>query len=373
MASKTLNYLKISEVLAQRGLTDLALADALSVSKQAVSKWKLGRDFPRPVLLLRLSEFLGLSFGELVVPELPVPVVAFRKKANAKTTDDHVLRAQRIGRLLRPLLPYLNLKSRDLVRIAPVPTEEAAIDEVALRRRKAMGLSAEAVVEVSDLVAALADNGAMLVPVQWGARGRHENAMHIELPEAQVAFVYLNLDCKFVDIKFWIAHELAHSLTPELSGSEEGEDFADRFAAAFLVPPSVAEAIYDEASLLTGADCLASVNAHADRLCVNALTIFKRVNAYALAHGKHELAFQEVDLHKASAIARSKTLASHLWGDAPPPVDQYIDDMARHFHTDIFAGFARLIRDDKGNVGYLQQVLDVPEADAELLFEALAR
>ena len=66
----------------------------------------------------------------------------------------------------------------------------------------------------------------MLIPVLWGARDRHENALHIYLPGSATTWVYLNLDSEVHDFKLWMAHELAHVLAPGLRG-DLGEDFAD--------------------------------------------------------------------------------------------------------------------------------------------------
>lgn len=56
------------------------------------------------------------------------------------------------------------------------------------------------------------------------------------LPESDTTWVYLNLDTNVHDLKFWMAHELGHCLSPSLTGTEVAEDFADAFAGALLFP-----------------------------------------------------------------------------------------------------------------------------------------
>ena len=86
---------------------------------------------------------------------------------------------------------------------------------------------------------------AVIIPVLWGNKENHENALHIYLPASMTTWIYLNLDCRIHDFKFWMAHELGHIHAPTLQ-SEAGEDFADAFAGALLVPHELAELEYEE-------------------------------------------------------------------------------------------------------------------------------
>lgn len=76
------------------GLSQTAVAEQLSVSKEAVSQWLKEKSFPRPNKLLQFAKLLKLGFGDLVIGEDPnAPVIAFRKKAGAKTKNHHVEKA----------------------------------------------------------------------------------------------------------------------------------------------------------------------------------------------------------------------------------------------------------------------------------------
>ncbi len=67
-----------------------------------------GADFPRPDKLLKLATTLKLNFADLVASSSKdQPIIAFRKKGGAKTTDAHILKAIAMGSLLKPLVPYL--------------------------------------------------------------------------------------------------------------------------------------------------------------------------------------------------------------------------------------------------------------------------
>ena len=95
------------------------------------------------------------------------------------------------------------------------------------------------------------DLQAILVPVLWDSKERHENALHIFLPESMTTWISLNLDVEIHGFKFWMAHELGHCLAPELVGNE-GEDFADAFAGALLFPQQLAEQAYKDVSRRKG-------------------------------------------------------------------------------------------------------------------------
>lgn len=73
-----------------------------------MTNWIKGVDFPRPDKLLKLATSLKLNFADLVLNTAKdQPVIAFRKKGGAKTTDSHILKAIAMGSLLKPLVPFL--------------------------------------------------------------------------------------------------------------------------------------------------------------------------------------------------------------------------------------------------------------------------
>lgn len=47
------------------GITQAALAGALGVDRTTVTKWEIGRSFPRAELLPKLAAVLGCEIGEL--------------------------------------------------------------------------------------------------------------------------------------------------------------------------------------------------------------------------------------------------------------------------------------------------------------------
>src|ERR1043166_2862502 len=106
---KQLNLDVLKREMDKTGVNPPRLAKVLDVSREAVSKWLNGESVPRPDKLLKLALLLGLKLDQLVtrLDEVREPVVAFRKQGAHKTTAQHIDRAKEMGRLLRPLAPYL--------------------------------------------------------------------------------------------------------------------------------------------------------------------------------------------------------------------------------------------------------------------------
>ena len=107
---RKLNRELLEQTVASKGFTQSALAAKLGVTKAAVSKWFVGKSFPRPPELLKLGKLLGLGYSQLVLAAAPPasePVVAFRKRASTKTTPEHVTHAKEMGRLLGPIVKHL--------------------------------------------------------------------------------------------------------------------------------------------------------------------------------------------------------------------------------------------------------------------------
>lgn len=74
-----------------KGLTQEGLADALSISTQAVSKWEQGKCYPETQMLPELSELLNISIDELFGNKIEKEIV-FQLDGEAPWSDDNKLR-----------------------------------------------------------------------------------------------------------------------------------------------------------------------------------------------------------------------------------------------------------------------------------------
>jgi len=369
---KVIHSASIKSALAARGWTQDQLAVAVGESAQVVSNWLQGKNFPRPAKLLKLATTLQLGFDQLVMPEADQPVIAFRKKGGAKTTDEHIHKAMAMAALLKPLVAYLP-ERRALRTLLPTPTTDYALLQSAVAQvRRKLGIGPASVLRYERLIDEFRDNDAFLVPVLWGEKQNHKNALHILLTSDKVTFVYLNLDTHLEDFKFWMAHELAHVYTPELAGKDEGEDFADAFAGALLFPQACADGTYAKALQARNAAAMTQVlldAAHEHTISLN--TVYLQVQAYSQAKGLKPLPVKGRQIHAVRNSMRDGLVSRALFAASPPDANELIEATNHVFRSDFFVAMRQLLHEHGTGAGYLQQVLDMGLQDATALHVAL--
>ncbi|ACR11021.1 transcriptional regulator, XRE family [Teredinibacter turnerae T7901] len=378
---KRLNTAKAQQAIDKAGLTQTAVADALGVTKEAVSQWLLHKSFPRPNKLLQLGKLLNLAFDDLVVKEDPhAPKVAFRKMRGTKTKDHHIEKAQEIGRFLRHLVPYLPFDTFEMPPVLKSPScDYDYLRTVTAKVREDINLGPVECVDFTHLIRRFSELQAVVVPVMWGAKQRHENAVHIHLPDSGSTWVYLNLDTNIHDFKFWMAHELGHCLSPSLEG-DDAEDFADAFAASLLYPHELAKQAY--ASIMSQvfpAAKITHVIGLADQLTISPWTVIGQVNKYAVSTGQPQIQPSKSAFPGAvtNFNKKYKNLSEALFGNSEldehghPSARDYIEKVEGAFETPFFDLLRKYLKEhDKGS-GYVQTVMDMPLLDARSIHAEL--
>jgi len=374
---KSLNVRAVEEALPRAGLNQAGLAKKIGVSRESVSKWLKGEAIPQPDKLLRIGMLLGLAFEQMVVTALPeaVPVVSFRHKAARKTKDVHLDNARETGELLKRLVKYLPEAPLTQAPVLKEPRSDYDyVQRVATDIRKEMGLEDKAVVDFKDLIAKFNRLHAVIVPALWGAQEQHGNALNIYLPDSGVTWVFLNLDSNAVDFKFWMAHELGHSLAPSLGG-EEGESFADAFAQALLYPDA-------KASLLrTRLAAVANVGLRINRIhdeakahVISPYTVRLALQAYEKTNGLEPLDLGAVGpfMGSVKTFCKSfKTVTQALFkAEVPKPAD-YSACGHEAFGSSFFDALAAFCKAEEGCEHYLHQILGLPLSDSKALAEVL--
>lgn len=368
---KSLNLPVLRDALIKAGLNQSGLAAKLNISREAVSKWFAGEKFPQPDKLLRMGVLLGLSFEQLVNMPVSVaaPVVSFRKKANRKTTDEHLDNARETGELLRRLVKYLPKQEFTNPPTLKNPTGDYRyVQQVAASLRDEMGLKDKVVIKFEDLIEKFNELHAVIIPVLWGERQYHGNALNIHLPDSKTTWVFLNLDSNAVDFKFWMAHELGHSLAPKLA-DDAGEDFADSFAQALLLPEPQAAKLHEELQDLTG------IGARIERVCeeakkhiISPYTVRMALAAYEQAHRLPVTEFGQSFGGAMTIFARSfKSISQVVFKKLPPTPAEYIAVARADFGSPFFEALADFAKHEEGTEHYLHRVLGVSLADAKAL------
>lgn len=371
---KTMNRKGVEHALTKQGMTRKDLAQRVGVSATAVTNWLQGKDFPRPPTLLKLAATLRLNFEELVERNVEDdPVIAFRKKGSAKTTDEHMSKAKGVGMLLKPLVPYLSDLQAIRSLITSPSTEYDKLQTLVFQARSRLGIGDQAVLEYEHLIGKFRESGAIVVPTLWGKKGNHENALHIRLPKEDVTFVFLNLDTHQEDFKFWMAHELAHVYTPELAGTVDGEDFADAFAGALLFPRECAAEMYREAvGARSEAGILRVVQSFAAKHGISLNTVFQQTVQYVKESGLQRLQIEETTIHKVRNSNQGTLVSEALFDPMPPKPEIYLAACENHFKSGFFHALRRMIQERGSGPAYVQQILGLSLKDAHSLYEELS-
>lgn len=371
----------VQQRLAERGLNQSSVAQQLGLSRAAVSKWLKGSAFPRPAELLKLGKLLGLGFKELVqaTETAPAPLVAFRKRAGTKTTDDHTDRAREMGRLLEALVPHLGHDRFETPpRLKKPSLDYDYLQQLVTKVRLDLNLDPVKPIAFESLIGRFKDLQAVLVPVMWGRKTGHANALHIYLPGSQTTWILLNLDSELHDFKFWMAHELGHVLSVGLleeGHTEMAEDFADAFAGALLFPAGAAKdtlAAYRKAS--TPAARLRVLMAAAQQYVISPFSIHKELENHAKATGADFTPLPAERLHAeiAGFNKRFQTISEELFDARKPSADHYMRLADEKFETPVFKALGAYVKASDASDSIISRMLDIPLVDAKELKAALA-
>ncbi len=362
---KKLNTSLINDRMLQLGLSQTDLAEQLDVTKTAISSWLKPEKFPRPRHLLKLAELLKLSFDDIVLKIVEAqPTVAFRKSGNHKIQDSHREHFFYISRLLSRLVPYLPFDTLS----APATLKEPKV-EYEYIQKAAKAVRAEVgkeQISFEDLLGIFDKLQAVIIPVLWG-KEHYKNATHVFLAESQTTWIFINLDTKVFDFKFWLAHELGHAKAPQLM-EQEGEDFADRFAGALLFPLEIASAAYDKLHPLNTWDQIKLIQEMAVEHVISPITIYKEVQAYA----QHKL-LDTLDLEKDKLIFKTTTqfnqkytlLSETIFKTDRPEPKVYLQTTKQQFRTSFFDCLAAYIKEHSDeSCKFNANILDINRADA---------
>lgn len=378
---KNLNIPLLKETLAKKGLSQTLLAVELGLTRAAVSKWLTGRAFPRPAELLRLGKLLGLGFQQLVTDEKPTiePLVAFRKRASTITTAQHLDRAKEMGRLLTPVVPFLPFDPFEAPnRLKQPQLDYVYLQELVLKLRLELGIDPVKPIDFRDLITKFKSLQAVIVPVMWGRKTRHENALHIYLPKSRTTWIFLNLDSDLHDFKFWMAHELGHVMGVSLLESgdtETSEDFADAFAGALLFPESAAAKVYAAYSKnMSDSARIKEVIDAARNYLISPFTVYKQISSHAQARS---LTFQGLPtdlLHAAISNFNKgfKTISEKLFDGEVPSADHFMRVTGDTFDTPVFKALGDYVKNEKIESSVISRMLDIPLVDAREMEKALA-
>ena len=101
---------KLQELRKTRGITQEELAEALYVSRTAISKWESGRGYPSIDLLKEVSNYFSVTIDDLLSSEKLLSIAEKENKDNLQNMCDFLLGILDICSFILILLPlYPNL------------------------------------------------------------------------------------------------------------------------------------------------------------------------------------------------------------------------------------------------------------------------
>ena len=372
--TKRLNIERLMEAMDSKGLSKAKIAASLGMSRTAVTNWFKGDNFPRPAELLKLGRLLDLKHAELVekVSAKASPLVAFRKRASCKTTDLDFQRAKNMGAFLEQLVPYLDVDQFMAPREVKKPScDYDYIQSLVARIRRELDIGEQDCFEFADLLDLFAEHDAIIIPCLWGRKTKHENALHIHLPESKTTWIYLNLDVERHDFKFWMAHEAGHVLTVNLLEQElleEAENFADTFAGALLFPKPLAKKAYEELeSVKKINEKLEILGNWAQTHMISPFSVYKEIGAYAEAYDLKRKEITDSTLHFYINRFNKKfpTLSEDMFKNETPTANHFMREAQSEFDTQIYKALGDYIKEKDPSVGVISTILGISPMDAD--------
>ena len=106
---------KLQELRKQKGITQDELAEALYVSRAAVSKWESGRGYPNIDSLKALSEFFGVSIDELLSGNEILSIAQEDTKQKENRIRDLVFGALDVCFLMILFLPFFRQQENEII------------------------------------------------------------------------------------------------------------------------------------------------------------------------------------------------------------------------------------------------------------------
>ena len=111
---------KLQTLRKQRGLTQEELAEALYVSRTAVSKWESGRGYPGIDSLKELSRFFSVSLDELLSGEEILSAAQADNRHRERRTRDMVFGLLDCGVAMFLFLPFFGQRVNGVIQEVPL-------------------------------------------------------------------------------------------------------------------------------------------------------------------------------------------------------------------------------------------------------------
>jgi len=236
-----------------RDMTQEQLAETAGLSRGAYRNLEKGRAVPRSDTLRFLSEALGVSIKELLIPVQPLERVRFRSLKRLKSRDQVLAEVSRWLRDFTVIEQLLGEQPRHaLKKIWRVLAKKKHLDipTIAALAREYFGLNDRE--PIHDICGLLESQGIKVYSLQVA----NDAFMGLSVAEEDGGPAIIVNTWERLPVETWIfsaAHELGHLLlhlsaydAVEEQEDREQEQEADQFASHFLMPEAIFHKEWDE-------------------------------------------------------------------------------------------------------------------------------
>lgn len=252
---------RLKEARLARGYSQAELAELMLISKQAISQYETGANFPKPEVFEKLKEVLNFSH-EYFLKEIPYKLttpIFFRKMKTAKKREWEMFEVY-VGYMVeiyQYLKKFINFPKPNFIRYEKERYSFEEIQQIAVEVRKSWGLGLG---PISNLTILLENNGFLISKIKMGRQKVDACSVFKTNDGDFQPIIFLTPDTSSVRSRLDAAHELGHFVLHSwvdkdyfLANKDRIEDEAQWFAGAFLLP---FEAIKRESYSLTSLDAL---------------------------------------------------------------------------------------------------------------------
>jgi len=229
---------RVKSARIQKGVTQAQLAEALGISKQAVSQYENGKKNPESKTLIAMAKYFQKPLEYFLRPvSASLDQVEFRKRASLKGKKLDAVKAT----ILEKLEPYLELEhilaldepfENPLINFQIREVEDAENAAKYLLQSWKLGLN-----PIPNILEMLEDRGIKIIHVELDPKFDGLSTFVGD----RIPIIVLNEKMDTLRLRFTAMHELGHLLLPidEESDHKFKEAVCNRFAGAMLMPGGV--------------------------------------------------------------------------------------------------------------------------------------
>jgi len=353
---------QLKEYLRRAGVSQVALAKHVGVSRQTVVDWTKGQ-IPKGTHLLGICEILDIDPGVLFDDsDSPVQVAPMhRRRRNAKVTPAMQRAAHDLAQGYANLLEAADLPPLEMV--ARSSGDELSAENLARQMRALGGLSNDnAPIDYSHAFRIL-DRLGICVVFRTFPGMLKGYAFYTVVNDQRLVIV--NATTKLLDLIFPLLHETVHAVrnrTPKSAYAKAEEDFCDRVAGLVQFPDTYVDDAFDA---IDGRAAGAQVNALKKMARRHHHALFGLVRRIEERHGELSLAGRSVNGADANLRRECPTIGEILLADGATGFLEMLAELS--------PSWSRIVRHnvDAMTTSRLAEVLDLAYVDARAVQDEL--